>query len=205
VIPLSIVGESSARRTVAARHQSGTRSRSLAAMRMRDCRSAVVRWSSTSCRTERTCVGAVASTTAYPASVSSGTCTTTRRCASATAQWWSRCASTWALSWTEIGVTALDDRTLIEVGATAEEYLRAMHRLEASGSTYIGGGVAIPHATDEFRVHVRRSAIAWCSSRWSRTSAHSAGRVFRYPDLAVDGDHRAVTTLHQAQADTRPA
>ncbi|WP_312024879.1 PTS sugar transporter subunit IIA [Kibdelosporangium aridum] len=127
-------------------------------------------------------------------------------------------------------------RTLIDVGAVAEEYLCVMHRREASGSTYIGGGVAIPHATDEFvsMCIVRRSR--WCSSPmelsgtgrmcgcawalwpwttsmsvswhcwlgcWScragRTSAHGTGRAFPYPDPAVDGEHQAVTTPHQAQ------
>ncbi|MFC0105707.1 PTS sugar transporter subunit IIA [Kibdelosporangium aridum] len=51
-------------------------------------------------------------------------------------------------------------RTLIDIGAVAEDYLGTMHQREAAGSTYIGEGVAIPHGTDESRAHVHRSAVA---------------------------------------------
>jgi mannitol/fructose-specific phosphotransferase system IIA component len=48
---------------------------------------------------------------------------------------------------------------LLESGAVDEEYVAAMHEREASVSTYIGEGVAIPHGTDASRAHVRRSAL----------------------------------------------
>ncbi|WP_439423125.1 PTS sugar transporter subunit IIA [Saccharothrix sp. HUAS TT10] len=49
---------------------------------------------------------------------------------------------------------------LLELGAVDPEYLTAMHEREASVSTFIGEGVAIPHGTDASRVHVRRSSLA---------------------------------------------
>jgi PTS system mannitol-specific IIA component/phosphocarrier protein FPr len=49
---------------------------------------------------------------------------------------------------------------LLALGAVAEPYLPAMHEREASVSTYIGEGVAIPHGTDAARVHVRHTALA---------------------------------------------
>jgi mannitol/fructose-specific phosphotransferase system IIA component len=50
-------------------------------------------------------------------------------------------------------------RALLEIGAVSEEYLPAMHEREASVSTYIGEGVAIPHGTDQARRYVRRTSL----------------------------------------------
>jgi mannitol/fructose-specific phosphotransferase system IIA component len=49
---------------------------------------------------------------------------------------------------------------LVEIGAVAPPYAAAMLEREASVSTYVGEGVAIPHGTDESRSHVLRTALA---------------------------------------------
>lgn len=51
-------------------------------------------------------------------------------------------------------------RALVEVGAVDAPYVDAMAERERSLSTYLGEGFALPHGTDESRVHVRRPAIA---------------------------------------------
>ncbi|NUT99027.1 MAG: PTS sugar transporter subunit IIA [Saccharothrix sp.] len=48
---------------------------------------------------------------------------------------------------------------LVEIGAVAPDYVAAMHEREASVSTFIGEGVAIPHGTNASRAHVRRTAL----------------------------------------------
>lgn len=50
-------------------------------------------------------------------------------------------------------------RALLDLGAVEVDYLEAMHEREASLSTYIGEGVAIPHGTDESRKYVRRTSL----------------------------------------------
>jgi mannitol/fructose-specific phosphotransferase system IIA component len=50
-------------------------------------------------------------------------------------------------------------RALLDIGAVSEEYLAAMHEREASVSTFIGEGVAIPHGTDASRAYVIRTSI----------------------------------------------
>ena len=50
---------------------------------------------------------------------------------------------------------------LLEIGAIDDPYIKAMHERERSMSTYIGEGVAIPHGTDESRVHVRRTGLSF--------------------------------------------
>lgn len=52
-------------------------------------------------------------------------------------------------------------RALLETGAVDETYVSAMHERETSVSTFIGEGVAIPHGTDESRVHVKRAALSF--------------------------------------------
>jgi len=49
---------------------------------------------------------------------------------------------------------------LVEVGAVDPEYVAAMLEREREISTYVGEGVAIPHATHAGRAHVRRDALA---------------------------------------------
>ncbi|MEU0491169.1 PTS sugar transporter subunit IIA [Nocardiopsis changdeensis] len=49
---------------------------------------------------------------------------------------------------------------LLELGAVDPGYLPAMHEREASVSTFLGEGVAIPHGTDPSRVHVKRTGLA---------------------------------------------
>jgi mannitol/fructose-specific phosphotransferase system IIA component len=51
-------------------------------------------------------------------------------------------------------------RALVEIGAVDVPYVDAMAEREQSLSTYLGEGFALPHGTDESRVHVRRAAIA---------------------------------------------
>jgi mannitol/fructose-specific phosphotransferase system IIA component len=50
-------------------------------------------------------------------------------------------------------------RALLDIGAVSVEYLDAMHEREASVSTFIGEGVAIPHGTDASRAYVKRTSI----------------------------------------------
>jgi mannitol/fructose-specific phosphotransferase system IIA component len=50
-------------------------------------------------------------------------------------------------------------RALLDVGAVEEGYLAAMHEREASVTTYIGEGVAIPHGTDKSREYVKRTSL----------------------------------------------
>lgn len=49
---------------------------------------------------------------------------------------------------------------LVQTGASTEAYTDAMIERERSVSTYMGEGVAIPHGTDESRVHITRPALA---------------------------------------------
>lgn len=50
-------------------------------------------------------------------------------------------------------------QALLDIGAVSVEYLDAMHEREASVSTFIGEGVAIPHGTDASRAFVLRTSI----------------------------------------------
>jgi mannitol/fructose-specific phosphotransferase system IIA component len=50
-------------------------------------------------------------------------------------------------------------RALLDIGAVEVGYLAAMHEREASVSTFIGEGVAIPHGTDKSREYVRRTSL----------------------------------------------
>jgi mannitol/fructose-specific phosphotransferase system IIA component len=50
---------------------------------------------------------------------------------------------------------------LVEIGAAGPEYAEAILEREKSVSTYMGEGVAIPHGTDESRVHITRAALAF--------------------------------------------
>jgi PTS system mannitol-specific IIA component len=65
--------------------------------------------------------------------------------------------------------------TLVEIGAVDPAYVDAMLVRERSISTYVGEGVAIPHATLEGKSSVRRDALA----------------VLRFPD-GVDWGGEAV-------------
>lgn len=49
---------------------------------------------------------------------------------------------------------------LVDLGAVAPGYVDAMVDRERDISTYVGAGVAIPHATAAGREHVRRDALA---------------------------------------------
>lgn len=50
---------------------------------------------------------------------------------------------------------------LVELGAAGPEYAAAMFDRETQVSTYLGEGVAIPHGTNESRVHINRSAVGF--------------------------------------------
>jgi mannitol PTS system EIIA component len=67
-------------------------------------------------------------------------------------------------------------QTLVEVGAVEPAYVEAMLDRERSISTYVGEGVAIPHATFVGKSAVRRDALA----------------VLRFPD-GVDWGGETVT------------
>jgi mannitol/fructose-specific phosphotransferase system IIA component len=66
-----------------------------------------------------------------------------------------------------LGLSAVDrqdaiiqvGRVLEEIGATGQEYTADMLDREASASTYIGHGVAIPHGTYRSRQRIERPAI----------------------------------------------
>jgi PTS system mannitol-specific IIA component len=49
---------------------------------------------------------------------------------------------------------------LVELGAVAPGYVEAMVDREQDVSTYVGAGVAIPHATAAGKAHVKRDALA---------------------------------------------
>ncbi|HEX4792084.1 MAG TPA: PTS sugar transporter subunit IIA [Actinospica sp.] len=49
---------------------------------------------------------------------------------------------------------------LVDLGAVAPGYVEAMVEREHDISTYVGAGVAIPHATAAGKAHVRRDALA---------------------------------------------
>ncbi|MET0132247.1 MAG: PTS sugar transporter subunit IIA [Kibdelosporangium sp.] len=50
-------------------------------------------------------------------------------------------------------------QALLDIGAVQPDYLAAMHEREASVSTFIGEGVAIPHGTDQARAFVKRTSL----------------------------------------------
>lgn len=52
-------------------------------------------------------------------------------------------------------------KVLLDVGAVEPAYLDAMDEREASVTTYIGEGVAIPHGTNESRASVKHTALAY--------------------------------------------
>lgn len=68
-----------------------------------------------------------------------------------------------------LGLTAADKEdalrqcgaVLVEIGAVEPPYAEAILERERSVSTYMGEGVAIPHGTDESRMHINRAALAF--------------------------------------------
>ncbi|WP_210648595.1 PTS sugar transporter subunit IIA [Nocardioides sp. SYSU D00065] len=50
---------------------------------------------------------------------------------------------------------------LVAGGAVDESYVDAMHEREASVSTFMGNGLAIPHGTNEAKSLIRRTAISF--------------------------------------------
>jgi PTS system mannitol-specific IIC component len=50
---------------------------------------------------------------------------------------------------------------LVEAGAVDPSYVEAMHAREASVSTYMGNGLALPHGTNEAKPAIRRTAISF--------------------------------------------
>lgn len=49
---------------------------------------------------------------------------------------------------------------LVDSGAVSPAYVDAMFAREATVSTFMGNGLAIPHGTDEAKDEIRRSALA---------------------------------------------
>ena len=74
---------------------------------------------------------------------------------------------------------------LVEIGAVAAPYADAMHERERSISTYVGEGIAIPHGTDESRVHVLRTALAVIT--FPDGVDWDGGRVFACVAIAASG------------------
>jgi mannitol/fructose-specific phosphotransferase system IIA component len=52
-------------------------------------------------------------------------------------------------------------QVLVDVGAVEPPYVDAMLEREEIMSSYMGEGFALPHGTDESRVHVNRAAVAF--------------------------------------------
>ncbi|WP_017599292.1 PTS sugar transporter subunit IIA [Nocardiopsis lucentensis] len=50
---------------------------------------------------------------------------------------------------------------LVELGAVEPGYVSAMHEREASISTFVGEGIAIPHGTDASRALVKETRLAF--------------------------------------------
>ena len=50
---------------------------------------------------------------------------------------------------------------LVDSGAVDASYVEAMHTREASVSTHMGNGLAIPHGTNEAKGAIRRTAISF--------------------------------------------
>ncbi len=50
---------------------------------------------------------------------------------------------------------------LVEIGAVDAPYVEAMHEREKILSSYVGEAFALPHGTDQSRVHIKRSAVAF--------------------------------------------
>ena len=50
---------------------------------------------------------------------------------------------------------------LVAAGAVDESYVAAMHDREASVSTFMGNGLAIPHGTNEAKASIQRSAMSF--------------------------------------------
>ena len=49
---------------------------------------------------------------------------------------------------------------LVNSGAVAKEYVAGMHEREATMSTYLGNGVAIPHGMHESIQYIKQSAVS---------------------------------------------
>ena len=50
---------------------------------------------------------------------------------------------------------------LVELGAASQEYADALFEREKQVSTFLGEGVAIPHGTNESRVHIKKTALGF--------------------------------------------
>jgi len=50
---------------------------------------------------------------------------------------------------------------LVDIGAVEAPYVEAMHEREKILSSYVGEAFALPHGTDQSRVHIKRSAVAF--------------------------------------------
>lgn len=68
-----------------------------------------------------------------------------------------------------LGATAADKHDaltqsgalLVQLGAASQEYAEALFERELQVSTFLGEGVAIPHGTNESRVHIKRTALGF--------------------------------------------
>ncbi|WP_200902687.1 PTS mannitol transporter subunit IICBA [Mycobacterium sp. EPa45] len=62
---------------------------------------------------------------------------------------------------TREGAISEAGRLLVACGAVEPSYVHAMHEREASVSTYMGNGLAIPHGTNEAKDSIRRTGISF--------------------------------------------
>ena len=59
------------------------------------------------------------------------------------------------------GAASAAGALLVAAGAVDESYVAAMHDREASVSTFMGNGLAIPHGTNEAKSSIQRSAMSF--------------------------------------------
>ncbi|QDZ41898.1 PTS mannitol transporter subunit IICBA [Corynebacterium sp. sy039] len=77
---------------------------------------------------------------------------------------------------------------LVRAGAVDASYVAAMHEREASVSTFMGNGLAIPHGTNETKQYIKHSALAFVRYEqpvdWGGKEAH-----FVIAIAGADGSH----------------
>lgn len=93
---------------------------------------------------------------------------------------------------------------LLAVGAVEPAYLAAMHEREASITTYVGEGVAIPHGTNEARSLVKRTALAFLQFPGG-VDWGDGQRVVLCIGIAASGDEHVSVLAALARILTNPA
>jgi PTS system mannitol-specific IIA component len=92
---------------------------------------------------------------------------------------------------------------LVGIGAVEQGYVELMLEREASVSTYVGEGVAIPHGTLAGRDLVRRDAL--CVARFPAGVDWGTGTVFVCIGIAAAGDGHLSVLAELAQILLEPS